>query len=160
LQTAIDRKSFSLLSQEIRVFAREFGLTVETSIQSQAIPVILSGENALIISPTGSGKTEAALLPILQMILEDRKRKEGIRAIYVTPLRALNRDILRRIEFWGSKLGISVQVRHGDTLQRDRRKQAVNPPDILGHNTRNTSSSFAWIEIKAGTKESRLGHHR
>jgi ATP-dependent helicase Lhr and Lhr-like helicase len=121
---------FPTLSDEIRSIARERGITSETAIQSQATPIILSGENALIISPTGSGKTEAALLPIFQMILEDRS-KGGIRAIYVTPLRALNRDILRRIEFWGSRLGISVQVRHGDTLQKDRRKQAINPPEIL-----------------------------
>jgi ATP-dependent Lhr-like helicase len=119
-----------MLSKEIRSVARELGITTETAVQSEAIPIVLSGENALIISPTGSGKTEAALLPIFQMILEN-KSKGGIQAIYVTPLRALNRDILRRIEFWGTRLGISVQVRHGDTLQKDRRKQAINPPEIL-----------------------------
>ncbi|MDH2900240.1 MAG: DEAD/DEAH box helicase, partial [archaeon] len=130
MQTAVAHEPFSMLSKEIRSVARELRITTETAVQSEAIPIVLSGENALIISPTGSGKTEAALLPIFQMILEN-KSKGGIQAIYVTPLRALNRDILRRIEFWGTRLGISVQVRHGDTLQKDRRKQAINPPEIL-----------------------------
>jgi ATP-dependent Lhr-like helicase len=130
MQTIVREPIFNGLGAEIKAVLNESGLTKATEIQSLAFPVILSGENALIISPTGSGKTEAALLPIFQMILND-KRREGIRAIYVTPLRALNRDILRRIEFWGTRLGISVQVRHGDTLQKDRRKQAINPPEIL-----------------------------
>ncbi len=130
MQTAVETGPFSSLSKEIRSVAQELSLSTETEVQSEAIPIILSGQNALIVSPTGSGKTEAALLPIFQMILEDKQRG-GIKAIYVTPLRALNRDMQRRIEFWGTRLGISVQVRHGDTLQKDRRKQAINPPEIL-----------------------------
>ncbi len=130
MQTVERTEPFSSLDHKIRDVARELGMTKETEVQKEAIPVVLSGSNALIISPTGSGKTEAALLPVFHRILTDRE-KSGIRAIYVTPLRALNRDMLRRIEFWGTRLGISVQVRHGDTLQKDRRKQAINPPDVL-----------------------------
>jgi ATP-dependent Lhr-like helicase len=153
LLTTLKQKSFSLLSNEIRSIAKELGIESENAIQSHAIPIILSGENALIISPTGSGKTEAALLPIFEMILRDRKGKEGIRAIYVTPLRALNRDIFKRIESWGSRLGISVQVRHGDTLQKDRRKQALNPPDILVTTPETLQVLLLGTRLRQGLKD-------
>jgi ATP-dependent Lhr-like helicase len=95
-----------------------------------AIPHILKGENILLIAPTGSGKTEAVLLPIFSKLVQQEKRR-GISVIYITPLRALNRDLLKRLSFWASKPDISVGVRHGDTELKMRRKQALHPPDIL-----------------------------
>lgn len=101
-----------------------------TSPQSAAIPKILDGKNVLLVAPTGSGKTEAALLPILDKMTKQPTR-QGISIIYVTPLRALNRDMLKRVLSWSVKLNFSVDIRHGDTPQRDRRRQAVKPPDFL-----------------------------
>ena len=51
--------------------------------QELAIPAILKGENVLLIAPTGTGKTEAAALPIFHKIMTGER--EGIRAIYITP---------------------------------------------------------------------------
>jgi len=103
-----------------------------TSIQRLAMPIIESKENCLIIAPTGSGKTEAAMLPLFSRLgREEEKRGKGIRVIYITPLRALNRDLLKRLKWLASEAGISIAVRHGDTPQSERQQQAANPPAVL-----------------------------
>jgi ATP-dependent helicase Lhr and Lhr-like helicase len=126
----VEKASFDFLSKEIRDIISGLGFEKETPVQTVAIPAILSGQNVLIISPTGSGKTEAALLPVFEKI---RKSGEtfGTKALYITPLRALNRDMWKRITYWAKLLELTVEVRHGDTSQSDRRRQALNPPDIL-----------------------------
>lgn len=106
------------------------GLAEATEPQRLAIPRILKGEDVLLIAPTGLGKTEAALLPVLDGMLR-RKRREGISALYVTPLRALNRDMVGRLKRWADLLEFRVEVRHGDTPTRERRRQALKPPDLL-----------------------------
>ncbi|MFP3219745.1 MAG: DEAD/DEAH box helicase [Candidatus Marsarchaeota archaeon] len=111
-----------------KLFRERFGAL--TPPQELAIPHVLSGENVLLIAPTGSGKTEAALIPILSGIVSTGRVK-GIKALYITPLRALNRDMMDRISWWSAKLDIRVAVRHGDTPQRIRREIDENPPDLL-----------------------------
>ncbi|MBD3397882.1 DEAD/DEAH box helicase [Candidatus Micrarchaeota archaeon] len=98
-----------------------------TAVQKKAIPLILSGKNTLVVAPTGSGKTEAAVLPVLEKI----HGEAGIAALYITPLRALNRDICKRVEWWAEHAGISHAVRHGDTPQSERAKQSRKPPQLL-----------------------------
>ncbi|MEN2974721.1 MAG: DEAD/DEAH box helicase [Candidatus Caldarchaeales archaeon] len=101
-----------------------------TPPQLYAIPKIIEGKNILLIAPTGTGKTEAVLLPILSKMLVEADG-HGIKLLYITPLRALNRDLLDRIDWWAHRLDLKVAVRHGDTASRERRIQTISPPDIL-----------------------------
>lgn len=119
-----------MLSEGLLRLTKEKGFSEFTEIQKLAIPVVASGANALIIAPTGYGKTECALLPIFDFILKQRD-SPGILALYITPMRSLNRDMMGRIKWWSEKLGISVAVRHGDTPQSERAKQARKPPQML-----------------------------
>ena len=121
---------FSLLSKSVRDALTELGFSKPTLPQVVTIPPILAGENVLLIAPTGSGKTEAVLLPIFSNFIQ-QKGKKGISIVYITPLRALNRDMLKRLSFWASRLNISVQVRHSDTEVKLRRRQALSPPHML-----------------------------
>ena len=122
--------SFPELSPDIVNVLADKGIKEPTPPQADSIPRIIRGENLLLVAPTGIGKTEAAILPVLEMILRS-KGKPGIRCIYITPLRALNRDMLKRMEDYGRALGITVGVRHGDTPQAERNKQSEHPPEIL-----------------------------
>jgi len=99
-----------------------------TEIQKQAIPRIAEGRNVLILAPTGYGKTEAALLPVLEKM---EPGEQGIQALYITPLRSLNRDLLSRFHYWCDKLGVSRDVRHGDTPQSERTKHRKKPPQVM-----------------------------
>ncbi|MBN2065465.1 MAG: DEAD/DEAH box helicase [Candidatus Thermoplasmatota archaeon] len=122
---------FSSLHPSIQQFLVTRHITEPTEPQNQAVPPILRGDHVLLIAPTGLGKTEAALLPLFHRFLEEKNEQKGIALLYITPLRALNRDMLKRTMEWGKHLGISIAVRHGDTSQRERARQSRNPPDML-----------------------------
>ncbi|HYU54592.1 MAG TPA: DEAD/DEAH box helicase [Candidatus Dormibacteraeota bacterium] len=124
------QEAFTLLSPPLKGLLQEAGIRVPTPPQAEAIPFIMQGENVLVIAPTGSGKTEAALLPLIDKMVQDENR-QGISLLYITPLRALNRDLLKRLQIWSVKLGFQVEVRHGDTPVADRRRMAGRPPDLL-----------------------------
>ena len=121
---------FDTLVPELVSVLNEHGIYEPTEPQIDAIPRISKGENILLVAPTGIGKTEAAMLPIFDSIFRNPGRP-GIRCIYVTPLRALNRDMLKRMAEYGAALKIDVAVRHGDTPMAERNKQSQHPPDIL-----------------------------
>ncbi len=125
-----ENNAFSILCRPVRRLLEDKGFKEPTEPQRRMIPHILEGKNVLLISPTATGKTEAAMLPVFHKLLMS-DRKPGIGIIYITPLRALNRDILDRMTYWCSSLDIRLAVRHGDTSTQERTRQRNAPPEML-----------------------------
>jgi len=126
-----EKNAFSLLCRPVRRLIQERGFEEPTEPQRKLIPIILEGKDVLLISATATGKTEAAALPVLHRFLMNGGSQPGISIVYVTPLRALNRDIMDRMTYWANKLDFKLGVRHGDTSQKERTYQRLVPPDML-----------------------------
>src|SRR3989338_6549513 len=102
---------FQLFSSDMQKLIEKKGFIEPTLPQKLGIPDILAGKNVLIIAATGIGKTETAMLPLLDKIHIEKAKP--ISLLYVTPLKSLNRDLLDRLSWWGDKLDIEISVRHG-----------------------------------------------
>src|SRR6478672_3372574 len=102
-----------------------------TPAQELGWPAIARGGHTLIQAPTGSGKTLAAFLYGIDRL--NPKPGEGLRLLYVSPLKALNYDIERNLRgpLAGLRSELRVGVRTGDTPQKERAAMVRNPPDIL-----------------------------
>lgn len=137
--------SLELFNPLIRAwFATRFG--EPTSPQREGWPEIAAGRNTLIAAPTGSGKTLAAFLVCLNRLWQDwldGKLEDGIRVVYVSPLKALSNDIERNLQQPLAELRdlaaqhgmeappIRTAVRTGDTPTSARQKMLRVPPHIL-----------------------------
>src|SRR3954470_23840718 len=102
-----------------------------TPAQELGWPAIATGGHTLIQAPTGSGKTLAAFLYGIDRLTA--APGEGLRLLYVSPLKALNYDIERNLRgpLAGLRSELRVGVRTGDTPARERRALGKEPPDIL-----------------------------
>src|SRR3954467_2562370 len=102
-----------------------------TPPQVQGWPAIASGSHVLIQAPTGSGKTLTAFLYAIDRL--NATPGEGLRVLYVSPLKALNYDIERNLRgpLAGLESRLRVGVRTGDTPPKGRRELVKEPPDIL-----------------------------
>jgi len=100
-----------------------------TYVQELAIPKVLDGKNVLVIAETGSGKTESIMLGLFNKLVV--KEHAPIALLYITPLKALNRNLMDRLLWWCNKLDIEISIRHGDTTQYERKMQLEHPPQIL-----------------------------
>tara|TARA_B100001059_G_scaffold228987_2_gene260862 strand:- start:852 stop:3347 length:2496 start_codon:yes stop_codon:yes gene_type:complete len=93
----------------------------------------LQGFSGLIQVPTGSGKTYAAVMGSIARILDVPSEHAGIRLLYITPLRALSRDLAVALKQPIDAMGwpIRVGIRNGDTATAERSRQTKRPPEIL-----------------------------
>lgn len=88
-----------------------------------------TGFNGIVNAPTGSGKTYSLMLPILEHI----EPQKGLQAIWITPIRALSKEILQSTEKAAAGLGLDIRVaiRTGDTSTKDKTRLKKSPPHIL-----------------------------
>ncbi|HZW54760.1 MAG TPA: DEAD/DEAH box helicase [Nitrososphaerales archaeon] len=126
---------YSALDAHVEQRYRALGWAELTPIQSKSYRLLLRGKSALLVAPTGSGKTEAAVISIFARLASrpssENSGARGVRMLYVTPLRALNRDIFRRLISYAEAEGLKADIRHGDTSSTARAKMLASPPDIL-----------------------------
>ena len=98
-----------------------------TAIQSQAIEPLLAGKNCVLVSATASGKTEAALAPLLELHKQHKQSTSKLSLLYLVPTRALSRDLARRLQEPLGKLAVRMQIKTSDepALKSNR------PPELL-----------------------------
>ncbi|MEH6746168.1 MAG: ligase-associated DNA damage response DEXH box helicase [Maribacter arcticus] len=106
--------------------------------QKDTWKAFLQGKNGLLNAPTGSGKTYALWFPIVLNYIENNldyktKHKKGLKAIWITPLRALSQEIKQSAERITLDLGtqMTVGIRSGDTSTKERAQQKKQMPDLL-----------------------------
>ncbi len=106
--------------------------------QKKTWKAFLEGKHGLLNAPTGSGKTYALWVPIVLQYIKDNpdykeRHNKGLKAIWITPLRALSVEIQQAAQRFADELGtgLTVGIRTGDTTQSERAKQKRNMPDLL-----------------------------
>ncbi|MBY9002264.1 MAG: DEAD/DEAH box helicase, partial [Candidatus Heimdallarchaeota archaeon] len=122
------------LPSEFQTYLKELGIKQLYSFQTESFEAVGKGDNIVIVAPTGTGKTEAFILPLLAKILEESPHplmRRGLFALIIYPTKALAKDQQRKIMKYGQKLGITCEVYDGDTSQETRTKIMEYPPNIL-----------------------------
>lgn len=122
------------LSDEISRAVMECGYTTPTPIQQKVIPVILSGEDVIGAANTGTGKTAAYVLPLLQAL--SLKKTEGhnrvfIRALILVPTRELAIQVEESVRKYGAYLKLKSMAMMGGVSMNPQIQQLKNGVDIL-----------------------------
>ncbi len=130
--TAIDRNAaMSALPRAFHAFLGRFARL--TAIQANAIPVVLAGEDCVLVAPAASGKTEAALAPLCERLTRN-PADSGVGLLYLVPTRALANDTETRVRGPAGMLGLVATVRTGDrpaALAARRTDLLVTTPESL-----------------------------
>ncbi|WP_231367546.1 ligase-associated DNA damage response DEXH box helicase [Gillisia sp. JM1] len=108
------------------------------TFQTETWRAYLQNKNGLLNAPTGSGKTYALWVPIVLEYIKNNpdyktKQKKGLKAIWITPLRALSVEIEQSAKRFAEEMGtqLTVGIRTGDTSQKERAAQKRMMPDLL-----------------------------
>ncbi|MCE7041048.1 ligase-associated DNA damage response DEXH box helicase [Dyadobacter sp. CY312] len=108
------------------------------AFQKEAAEAYLSGKSGLVNAPTGSGKTYSLWIPFLIRYINSlpknpAKRSKGLQILWVTPLRALSKDLFRNMEAAALEMNLNLRigVRSGDTSTKERASQKKQMPEAL-----------------------------
>jgi ATP-dependent helicase Lhr and Lhr-like helicase len=124
--------------------------------QLEMIAAAQAGSHALLVAPTGGGKTLAGFLPSLVELAERGPRPEfgpgsGVHTLYLSPLKALTTDVERNLMTPIREIGLNIHVesRTGDTKQSKKARQREFPPDILLTTPEQLALFCAWDGARA-----------
>ncbi|MCL1949878.1 MAG: DEAD/DEAH box helicase [Turicibacter sp.] len=122
--------AYQLLSKNLQKKIYDMKWEAFTQVQKEAIPAILTTDKHVILNAaTASGKTEAAFLPVLTAI--EKTGMESLKAIYVSPLKALINNQFERIDKLCEGLHIDIHRWHGDISAHQKKKFTKAPTGIL-----------------------------
>jgi ATP-dependent RNA helicase RhlE len=108
------------------------GYTVPTPVQNQAIPIIISGKDLIATAQTGTGKTAAFVLPILELLNKDRKlRGKRIRALILTPTRELAVQVAANVAQYSTHLNLTSMAVYGGVDTEAQKERLIEGIDIL-----------------------------
>ncbi len=112
---------------------KEEGYTLPTPIQAEAIPIVLNGVDLIGCAQTGTGKTAAFAVPVLQILYNNRtfEKKRKIRSLVVTPTRELAIQIEESFKVYGRYTGLTCTVVFGGVNQNSQTAALKNGVDIL-----------------------------
>lgn len=122
-------------------------------LQQESITPLLEGKHALLIAPTASGKTEAAVLPLLSRSISEHWT--GLGCVYLCPIKALLNNLHLRLGSFLGYFGRRVGLWHGDISAPHRRALLKDPPDVL----LTTPESLELMLISSTTDERALFAH-
>lgn len=161
-----------------RWFRGRFGKL--THAQQVTLPEVLAGHSVLLSSPTGTGKTLAGFLGILDhlvRLLDAGPLPWGIHAVYISPLRALTYDMQKNLLIPLQEMGLDTQIRIGlrnsDTPAAERTRQKKHPPHLLlttpeslsillpqqGHHEALASCRYVIVDELHAIAENKRGSH-
>lgn len=124
-------QAWNMLSEEVKSKIVDMGWTELTEVQELSIPIIMDTDSdLLIVSETSSGKTEAAFLPLLSKISSEEYHN-GVKVLYISPLKALINDQFLRIENLIENMSIRLMKWHGDVSYSKKKTYLNNPTGIL-----------------------------
>jgi len=109
-----------------------------------------AGDDALLIAPTGGGKTLAGFMPSLESLVENGSSGK-LHTLYISPLKALAVDVQRNLMQPVEELGLTMRIetRSGDTPQNRKTRQKQNPPDMLLTTPEQLALMLSWPEADA-----------
>lgn len=116
-----------MLNEKLHENIARHGYTHMTPIQTQAIPAILNGKDVTGIANTGTGKTAAFLIPIIEQILQ----KKGKRALIITPTRELALQIRDEMQKFTMNMPIYSAFCIGKSSMRDQIYNLRRNPDVV-----------------------------
>jgi ATP-dependent RNA helicase RhlE len=123
-------RKLSIIEPILKAVAEE-GYTIPTPIQQQAIPLVLERRDLLGCAQTGTGKTAAFAIPILQLLHEQRPLAPGIKSLILTPTRELAIQIGESFVAYGKHTGIRHTVIFGGVSQMSQTNALKRGVDVL-----------------------------
>ncbi len=107
------------------------GYTIPTPVQVAVIPHVLAGRDVLACAQTGTGKTAAFVLPLLQRLAIGPRTRDGVKVLVLTPTRELAAQIAERVEAYGANLDVRHAVIFGGVSQRPQETALRSMPEVL-----------------------------